>query len=101
MSQPISLSVAPPLRDDPRILELYVDSPAGINFVNGNLHLTFITVRSDHSTDSPTQHRQVTLRMVIPLAGAIDLHGGINGILGLLQSQGVIQPVMPGTPTRQ
>jgi len=82
-------------------LEHYVDSAAGINFMNGNLHVTFITVRADHSTDPPTQHRQVTLRVVIPLAGAVDLQSGISGILGLLQSQGVIQPIMPGPQTRQ
>ena len=46
-----------------------------------------------------TQHsryRQVTLRLVMPLAGGLDLQNGLAGIISNLQQQGVIQPIMPG-----
>jgi hypothetical protein len=92
----------PPLRNDDQILEKYVDSPVGFSFVNGNAHITFATLRMDHSnTDLPTQYRQVTLRLVIPLAGAIDLQSTIANLMSMLQRQGLVQPIMPGPQTRQ
>jgi hypothetical protein len=90
-----------PLRNDDRILEHYVDIPVGVNYLNGNLHFTFATIRSDFGTDPAPQHRQITLRLVIPLTGAIDLQNHIAGIRELLQRQGIVQPIMPGPPTRQ
>jgi hypothetical protein len=91
----------PPLRNDDRILEYYVDTPVGFSFVNGNAHITFATLRMDHSTDPATQYRQVTLRLVIPLAGAIDLQSTIANLMSMLQRQGSVQPIMPRPQTRQ
>jgi hypothetical protein len=90
-----------PLRNDDRILENYVDSPVGFTFVNGNAHITFATLRMDHSTERPTQYRQVTLRLVIPLAGAVDLQSTIANLMSTLQRQGLVQSIMPGPQTRQ
>ena len=72
----------------------------GVNHHNGNLHFTFATIRSDFGTDQALQHRQITLRLVIPLAGAIDLQNQIAGIRELLQRQCVVQPIMPGPHMR-
>jgi hypothetical protein len=91
----------PPLRNDDRILEHYVDSTVGFSFVNGNAHFTFATLRMDHNTDPPAQYRQVTVRLVIPLAGAIDLQSTITNLMSMLQRQGLVQPIMPGPQTRQ
>ena len=99
MSQ--SPSNTTPVRNDDRVPEHYADGPIGINLFNGNLHITFATVRTDHSTKPTLQYRQVTLRLVIPLAGAVDLQSHISRIISLLQAQGTIQPVTPGPPTRQ
>jgi hypothetical protein len=105
MSQPVSSEAVaiplPPIRNDDRILENYADTPVGFSFVNGNAHITFATLRMDHSADPPTQYRQVTLRLVIPLAGAIDLQSTIANLLSMLQRQGLVQPIMPGPQTRQ
>jgi hypothetical protein len=90
-----------PVHNDDRIPEHYVDGPIGVNLFNGNLHITFATIRTDHSTKPSPQYRQVTLRLVIPLAGAVDLQSHISRIISLLQAQGTIQPVMPGSQTRQ
>jgi hypothetical protein len=65
------------------------------------MHFTFATIRSDFGTDQAPQYRQVTLRLVIPLTGAIDLQKNIAGMIELLQRQGVVQPIMPGPQTRQ
>jgi hypothetical protein len=99
MSQAVSTPL--PLLNDDRILEHYADVPVGYNFVNGNAHITFAALRLDHSTDPPTQYRQVTLRLVIPLAGAIDLQSTIANLMSMLQRQGLVQPIMPGPQTRQ
>jgi len=91
----------PPLHNDDRILECYVDTPVGFSFVNGNAHITFATLRMDHSTDPAAQYRQVTVRLVIPLAGAIDLQSTLANLMSRLQRQGLVQPIMPGPQTRQ
>jgi hypothetical protein len=91
-----------PLRNDERIMEHYADTPVGVNYHNGNLHFTFATIRSDFCTDRAPQYRQITLRLVIPLTGAIDLQNNIAGMRELLQRQGVVQPIIiPGPQTRQ
>lgn len=100
MSQAVSMTV-PPLRNDDQVLEHYADGPVGVNFLNGNVHITFATLRSDHSSDPSPQYRHVTLRLVMPLAGMIDLQNNIAGIMSILQQQGLIQPIMPGPQTRQ
>jgi hypothetical protein len=100
MSQAVSMTV-PPLRNNDHTPEHYVDGPVGVNFLNGNFHITFATMRSDHSSDPANQYRQVTLRLVMPLAGVLELQNGLAGIISNLQQQGVIQPIMPGPQTRQ
>ena len=83
-------------------MEHYADTPVGVNYHNGNLHFTFATIRSDFGTNGVSQCRQITLRLVIPLTGAIDLQNNIAGIREVLQRQGVVQPVIiPGPQTRQ
>ena len=101
MSEESLVPRLPPLRNDDRVIEHYADAPVGVNFFNGNLHITFMTLRTDHTSEPSPQYRQVTFRLVMPLAGAMDLQKSIGSIISILQSQGVIQPVMPGPLTRQ
>ena len=101
MSEVSLVPQLPPLRNDDRVSEHYADAPVGVNFFNGNLHVTFMTLRTDHTADPAPQYRQVTFRLVMPLAGAMDLQKSIASIVSILQSQGVVQPVMPGPATRQ
>ena len=83
-------------------MEQYADTPVGVNYHNGNLHFTFATIRSDFGAEGVSQCRQITLRLVMPLTGAIDLQNNIAGIRELLQRQGVIQPIIiTGPQTRQ
>ena len=101
MSTAVSMPAPPPIRNNDQLSEHYADGSVGVNFLNGNLHITFATLRADHSLEPASQYRQVTLRLVIPLVGAIDLQNAIGGIVSTLQSQGVVRPIMPGPPTRQ
>jgi hypothetical protein len=100
MSATVSMPVPPVLIDDQSVREQYADGPIGINFANGNIYLNFATLRADHSADPPTQRRVVTTRLVMPLAGAVDLKNAISGIIGTLTAQG-IKPIVPGPHTRQ
>lgn len=92
-----------PIRNNDSTAEHYVDGPIGVNFLNGNLHITFVTVRADHAAgaDPAPPYRQDTMRLIMPLAGAIDLQANISAIRTTLQGQGLVQPVMPGPPTKQ
>jgi hypothetical protein len=101
MSGAVSMPVPPALIDDQSVREQYVDGPVGINFANGNIYLTFATMRADHSTDPPGQYRAVTTRLVMPLAGALDVQKAISGIIGTINTQGLIKPILPGPQTRQ
>jgi hypothetical protein len=97
---PVSQKV-PPIRNDDDVPEHFVDGPVGVNFYNGNLHVTFATLRCDHASEPATQYRQVTLRLVISLPGVFDLQNNLAGIISLLQKQGAIQQITQGPQTRQ
>jgi hypothetical protein len=84
-------SSLPPVREDARILERYVDTLVGISFTNGIFNFTFATVRADHSVEPPAKHRQITARLVLPLSAAVQLQASIGQILANLQAQGAIQ----------
>jgi hypothetical protein len=101
MSHAVSIPAPPPVRDNSNVTETYVDGPVGVNFYNGNLHITFATMRADHSIEPSPHYREVTARLVMPFAGALDLQNTISSLMTMLQSQGVIQPIMPGPLTRQ
>lgn len=91
----------PPTKNDDFVTEQYVDGPVGVNFVNGNMHMEFYTLRTDNTQAPPAQYRKVTMRMVIPLAGAVEVQGAIGSILNALQKQGVVKPILHGTETQQ
>ncbi len=82
-------------------MEHYVDGPVGVNFVNGNVHLEFYTLRADNTKSPPAQYKQITLRVVMPLVGAVEMQGAITSIMNALQKQGVVKPISYGTETQQ
>jgi hypothetical protein len=98
----------PPVEEDASVIETFVDGPLGVNFVGGNLHITFYTIRLDHrvAVQAPAslpQVRHVALRLVMPLPGAVDLRATIENMVQLLRQQGIMQStsVMAGPLTRQ
>jgi hypothetical protein len=96
----------PPLEDDPTVTETFADGPVSCNFFNGNMHLTFYAVRSDHRIVTPPgaavpQIRRVVLRLVLPYSGAAELQSIIRQMIDLLQTQGLVKPIMSGPVTRQ
>jgi glycine cleavage system regulatory protein len=94
---PPQLLQVPPLVDDPTVAEKFADNLAGISFSNGNVNMTFATVRADHSKAPASNNRTVTARMVMPLPVAMQLRDTLNQMFGDLEAQGMIKvaPVPP------
>jgi hypothetical protein len=87
-----------PFVEDVTVKDSFADSCAGISFTNGNLHMTFVSVTADHARDPAPTKRIVTGRLVMPIAGVIDLRDTITRMIDMLTAQGIIAPV-PSTPT--
>jgi hypothetical protein len=49
MTQSTTQLAAPPLIDDVTVKDSFGDFCAGVNFTNGNVHLTFASITTDHS----------------------------------------------------
>jgi len=49
--------------------EVFVSDAVGLVYSLGNIHITFASLKADHSQDIPMQ-RHVNLRLVIPAASA-------------------------------
>ncbi|MBV8774065.1 MAG: hypothetical protein JO166_17300 [Deltaproteobacteria bacterium] len=84
----------PPYIDDPNIKDAFADSCAGINFANGNFHLTFVSFTADHSRDPPPTRRTVSARVVIPAPGALELRDMLTQFIHMLTAQRVL-PLAP------
>jgi hypothetical protein len=86
---------APPIVDDPSVPEVYTDNLAGLTINQGNVNLTFATVRADHTKAPPTNHRKITSRLVMPIAVAANLHEVLGQVLKDLEEKGFIQKGPP------
>ena len=107
MSSP-TIEEPPALREDEYVTEQYADGIAECTFLNGVLHISFWTLRTDCSMEPPRYYRKVTLRLVVPIAGAIELHERVAKMLEALEGRGTIQrsatsplQIMSGPQTRQ
>lgn len=81
----------PPLIDDPSVPEVFTDNLAGLTVVQGNVNITFATVRADHTKLPPTNLRKITSRLVMPIAAAVQLHEMLGQMLKDLETKGLIQ----------
>jgi hypothetical protein len=89
--------VLSPLRNDDSIVEHFADTLVGINFINGNVNPTSATVRANHAVEPAEYYRQVTARLVIPLACATEVQKQIAQIIAVLQS-GLMNQEAAGSP---
>ena len=81
-----------PLIDDVTVKDTFADFCTGLNFAHGNLHMTFASVTADHSADQAPTRRIVSARVVMPIAGAIELRDLLTQLIDALTAQGVIVP---------
>jgi hypothetical protein len=87
----------PMIREDEHIAEQYADGIAECTFLNGVLHISFWTLRTDCAGEPPKYYRKVTTRVVLPIAGAMELQDRIMKMLNVLEAQGTIKrPVASG-----
>jgi hypothetical protein len=91
----------PMLREDEHIAEQYGDGIAECTHLNGVLHISFWTLRADCAADAPKYYRKVTARIVIPIAGAMELQERITKMITLLEAQGTVRRPVSGPQTLQ
>jgi hypothetical protein len=87
--------MALPLIDDLTVKDVFAEFCTGLNFVHGNLHMTFASVTADYSSPQAPSKRIVSARIVMPIIGAIELRGLLTQLIDALTEQGVIIPETP------
>jgi len=78
---PIHRREFPPLVDNPFAPEVFADEAAGFFLQNGNLSITFSSVRVNHRSDPGPVSRVVVGRLVLPASGAVGLAVGLYDFL--------------------
>jgi hypothetical protein len=76
---------------------VFAEFSTGLNFVYGNVHMTFASVTADHSSPRASSKRVVSARIVMPMIGAIELRDLLTQFIDALTAQGVIIPEPPTT----
>ena len=71
--------------DDPMAQEIYASAASGFFVANGNITITFESLRPDHSDKPGPLTRVVVGRMVMPVSGA---QGLAIGLFDFLEKQG-------------
>jgi hypothetical protein len=79
-----------PLVDDAAVKEVFAEFCTGLNFVHGNLHMTFASVTADYSSPQAPSKRMVSARIVMPIIGAMELRDLLTQLIDTLTEQGVI-----------
>jgi hypothetical protein len=87
-----------PLVDDGTVKDVFAEFCTGLNFVHGNVHMTFASVTADHSTHRAASKRVVSARIVMPIIGAIELRDLLTQLMEALTAEGAITHDPP-TPT--
>jgi hypothetical protein len=86
-----------PLVNDPTVKEAFAEFCTGLNFVHGNLHITFASVTADHSLPEAPSKRTISARIAMPIIGAIELRDLLTQLIDALTAQGVIIPETPSS----
>jgi hypothetical protein len=73
-----------PIVDDNAVKDSFAEFFTGVNFVHGNLHMTFASVTADHSADKAPLKRVVSARIVMPIIGAIKLRDLLTQLIDAL-----------------
>jgi hypothetical protein len=84
-----------PLIDDTKVKDVFAEFCTGLNFVHGNVHITFASVTADHSSHRASSRRVVSARIVMPIVGAIELRDLLTQLIDALTVQNVITPEPP------
>jgi hypothetical protein len=96
MAQGTSEQVPLALIDDVVVGDTFADTCAGASVINGNLHMTFVSVTADYSKQPAPLARRVSARLIMPIAGVIELRDVLTQVINALTTQGVIKPAEGG-----
>ena len=86
-----------PLVDDPTVKDVFAEFCTGLNFVHGNLHMTFASVTADHTAPQAESKRIVSARIVMPIIGAVELRDLLTQLIDALTEQGLIISETPSS----
>lgn len=78
--------------------DIFADAMAGLFFFNGNLRITFESVRVDHATSPGPVDRVVIGRLVMPIAAAEYM---ARAVLDFVEKQKAPRPPEQSGPTIQ
>ena len=93
--EPADDPAALPLVDDIDVKDVFGEFCTGLNFVHGNVHMTFASVTADYSSPRASSKRVVSARIVMPIIGAMELRDLLTQLIDALTAQGVIFPETP------
>jgi hypothetical protein len=82
-----------PLMNNAAVSEVFTDDIVGLSFTDGNLNLTFATIRADHSQVPTRNQRVVSSRLVMPVTAAFELHQLLGRLLAEMESKGALRKV--------
>ena len=83
------------LMDDTTVKDVFAEFCTGLNFVHGNLHMTFASVTADYSSPQAPSKRVVPARIVMPIIGAMELRDLLTQLIDALTEQGVLTSEAP------
>ena len=87
-----------PIVDDIKVKDTFAEFCTGLNFVHGNVHMTFASVTADHNSHQASSKRVISARIVMPVIGATELRDLLTQLIDALTAQGVIT-TEPPSPT--
>jgi hypothetical protein len=64
-----------PLVDNDKVKDVFAEFCTRLNFIHGNVHMSFASATADHSSPRASSKRVVSARIVMPTIGAIELRG--------------------------
>lgn len=79
-----AMSNGPDFIDNPHAPDVFADTATGFFHFNGNMKITFESLRVEHSTSPGPIHRVVVGRLVMPIDAA---EGFAKGLLDFIASQ--------------
>jgi hypothetical protein len=97
MAQTMAQSDQPALFDDASVREVFADTCIGISAAQGNVYITFATLRTDYAQTPNKSVRKISSRLVLPIAAVAELRTLLGQTIEALTAQGVIRSATPAT----
>jgi len=87
--------------DNPHAPEVFSDNASGVFFLNGNIRITFESVKIDHSTAPGPANRVVVARLIMPIDRAENMIVMLQDFIAKQKGSAETLPQMEGPKTIQ